>query len=147
MTVVLLPLTTVVLLFAGPILELFGHEYATHGTTLLRIFAVGALVDAVTNCYVGIRNAQHRLAEVAALNLTMAVIAIAGAAALLPVWGIEAVGWSWTTAQLVGCLWVAVVVLGRRSRPGTGADGAAAHESDARDARAMRLTSTATKTT
>jgi O-antigen/teichoic acid export membrane protein len=147
MALVLVPLTTAVLVFAHEILSLFGHEYATHGTTLLRIFAVGALVDAVTNCYVGIRNAQHRLAEVAALNLTMAVIAIAGAAALLPVWGIEAVGWSWTTAQLVGCLWVAVVVLGRRSRPGTGADGAADHESDARDARAMRLTSTATKTT
>ena len=114
MTGALLPLTVVVLVFARQILGVFGHEYATHGTTLLRIFAVGALADAITNCYVGIRNAQHRLAEVAALNLTMAIVAIAGAGALLSAWGIEAVGWSWTTAQIVGCVWVAVVVLSRR---------------------------------
>ena len=117
MTGVLLPLTVIVLVFARQILGVFGQEYATHGTTLLRIFAIGAVADAITNCYVGIRNAQHRLAEVAALNLTMAIVAIAGAGALLHAWGIEAVGWSWTTAQVIGCVWVGVVLLSRR-RPG-----------------------------
>jgi O-antigen/teichoic acid export membrane protein len=114
MLIALVPLTAVVLLLAHRILLLFGSEYAVHGTALLRIFALGALADAVTNCYVGLRNAQHRLAEVAGLNLTMAVVAIAGAAALLPTWGIDAVAWSWTSAQFVGCLWVVVVLLHAR---------------------------------
>ena len=99
------------LVFAGQILSLFGHEYAAHGTTLLRIFALGALADAVTNCYVGIRNAQRRLAEVAVLNFTVATIAVGGAAVLLRRWGIDAVGWSWTAAQAVGCVWVLVMAL------------------------------------
>lgn len=114
MLLVLVPLTVLVLVLAPQILTLFGPEYAAQGTTLLRIFAVGALADAVTNCYVGIRNAQHRLAEVATLNLTMAVLAIGGTVALLGRWGINAVGWSWTAAQLVGCSWVLVVWLSSR---------------------------------
>jgi len=111
MTAVLVPLTALMLVFAGQILSLFGHEYAAHGTTLLRIFALGALADAVTNCYVGIRNAQRRLAEVAVLNFTVATIAVGGAAVLLRRWGIDAVGWSWTAAQAVGCVWVLVMAL------------------------------------
>jgi len=92
-------------------LSLFGPEYAAHGTTLLRIFALGALADAVTNCYVGIRNAQRRLAEVAVLNFTIATIAVGGTAVFLRRWGIDAVGWSWATAQALGCLWVLVMAL------------------------------------
>ena len=111
MTAVLIPLTALTFVFARQILLLFGSEYAAHGTTLLRIFAVGALADAVTNTYVGIRNAQRRLVEVALLNFTMAAIAIGGTAALLRTWGIDAVGWSWTAAQVAGCAWVFVMVL------------------------------------
>ncbi len=111
MTAVLIPMTVLVLVFAGRILSVFGHEYAAHGTMLLRIFAIGALADAVTNCYVGIRNAQHRLVEVAVLNFVMAAIALGGAAVLLRTWGIDAVGWSWTAAQATGCVWVAVMAL------------------------------------
>jgi len=111
MTAVLVPATALMLVFARQILSLFGHEYAVHSTTLLRIFALGALADAVTNCYVGIRNAQHRLAEVAVLNFVIAAIAVGGSAALLRPWGIDAVGWSWTAAQAVGCVWVLVMAL------------------------------------
>lgn len=147
---VLLPLTAVMLLLAGRILSLFGHEYATHGTTLLRIFAIGGLADAVTNCYVGIRNAQHRLVEVATLNLMMAAIAVGGSALFLRTWGIDAVGWSWTTAQLVGCAWVAVAAL----RGAVHHDDDTHHEFDLRAAldeepstRAMSAMSAAAKTT
>lgn len=111
MAAVLLPATALMLVFAPQILSLFGPEYAAHGTTLLRIFAVGALADAVTNCYVGIRNAQRRLVEVAVLNFVVAAIALGGAATLLRTWGIDAVGWSWAAAQGVGCVWVLVTAV------------------------------------
>jgi O-antigen/teichoic acid export membrane protein len=108
---VLVPMTALVLVFARQILSVFGHEYAVHGTMLLRIFALGALADAVTNCYVGIRNAQRRLVEVAVLNFVIAAIAVGGTAALLRTWGIDAVGWSWAAAQAAGCVWVLAVAL------------------------------------
>lgn len=146
MALVLIPLTAVMLVLAGRILSLFGREYAAHGTMLLRIFAVGALADAVTNCYVGVRNAQHRLVEVATLNFVVAAIAIGGSAAFLRSWGIDAVGWCWTAAQLVGCIWVAVMV----ARGAVHGDDVTSHEVglvDDPNTRAMSMTSAAAKTT
>ena len=46
---ILLPMAVVTLLFAHQILLIFGPEYADHGAGLLRICALGALPDAVTN--------------------------------------------------------------------------------------------------
>ncbi|HMC72269.1 MAG TPA: hypothetical protein VKJ07_24135, partial [Mycobacteriales bacterium] len=146
MALVLIPLTAVMLVLAGRILSLFGREYAAHGTMLLRIFAVGALADAVTNCYVGVRNAQHRLVEVATLNFVVAAIAIGGSAAFLRSWGIDAVGWCWTAAQLVGCIWVAVMV----ARGAVHGEDGTPHEVDLVDdpnTRAISMTSAAAKTT
>jgi O-antigen/teichoic acid export membrane protein len=145
MTAVLVPLTALMLVFAGQILSVFGHEYATRGTMLLRIFAIGALADAVTNCYVGIRNAQHRLIEVAVLNFVIAAIALGGSAALLRRWGIDAVGWSWMAAQATGCVWVAVMAL-RGAIHHDGDD----HHGDVRDGasvRAINVMSATTNTT
>ena len=149
MTAVLLPLTALALVFARQILSVFGSEYAAHGTTLLRIFAVGALADAVTNCYAGIRNAQRRLVEVAVLNFVIASIAIGGAAALLRTWGIDAVGWAWAAAQAIGCVWVLVMVLrGAVHHDDVHRDGG--NHDEVRDdpsVRAIKAMSAATKTT
>ncbi|MBV9098251.1 MAG: hypothetical protein JO079_09350, partial [Frankiaceae bacterium] len=148
MSLVLVPMAAVMLVLADRILSLFGHEYAVHGATLLRIFAVGALADAVTNCYVGVRNAQHRLVEVATLNFVIAAIAIGGAATFLRAWGINAVGWSWTAAQLVGCAWVIVAV----ARGAVHREDEVNHELDLLDppevnTRTMSMTSATAKTT
>lgn len=113
---VLAPMALVTLFFAHDILLLFGREYADHGQNLLRICAFGALPDAVTNAYVAVRQAQRRLRPAVTLNFAMAGLALVGAALLLPRWGIDAVGWSWTGAQTVGALWVTVGVLRRRSQ-------------------------------
>jgi len=149
MTAVLLPMTALVLVFARQILSVFGHEYAAHGTSLLRIFAIGALADAVTNCYVGIRNVQRRLVEVAVLNFVIAAIAVGGTAALLRVWGIDAVGWSWAAAQATGCVWVLVMAL-RGQIHHHDSHGDDVHHDEIRDdvsVRPIKAMSVATKTT
>ena len=119
---ILLPMTVVTLLFAHEILLVFGREYADHGAGLLRICALGALPDAVTNAYVAVRQAQRRLRPAVTLNFAMAALALIGATLLLPRWGINAVGWSWTGAQAAGALWVTSGVLRRRraGRPARG---------------------------
>jgi O-antigen/teichoic acid export membrane protein len=114
---ILLPMVLLTLVFAHQILLLFGTEYADHGATLLRICALGALPDAVTNTYVAVRQAQRRLRSAVGLNLAMAFLALGLAAVLLPSWGINGVGWSWTAAQLLGSMWVGWQFLRGRREP------------------------------
>jgi O-antigen/teichoic acid export membrane protein len=83
---------------------------------LLRICALGALPDAVTNAYVAVRQAQRRLRAAVGLNFAMAGIALVGAAFLMPHWGINGVGWAWTGAQTLGALWVISRALHPRRR-------------------------------
>lgn len=122
MAAALLPLTILTAIFAHDLLDLFGRQYADHGTALLRICALGALPDAVTNTFVAVRQAQKRLQSVVLLNAAMAAIALLGAGLLLPVWGINAVGWSWTFAQSVGAGWIVISVLRQRRRPAVAQD-------------------------
>lgn len=103
---VLLPLAVLTLVFAHDILLIFGREYADNGAGLLRICALGALPDAVTNAYVAVRQAQKRLRSAVGLNFAIAAASLTGAALLTPHLGIEGVGWAWSGAQLLGALWV-----------------------------------------
>lgn len=107
-SLILLPMFLLTLVFAHAILMLFGAEYADHGSGLLRICALGALPDAVTNAYVAVCQAKKRLRRAVSLNFAMAAIAIVGAVLLMPSLGINGVGWAWTSAQAAGAAWVAI---------------------------------------
>ena len=98
------PVIVVVVLLAHPLLSLFGDEYARNGTDLLRICALAAIPDSITNCYVAVMIVQGRLKSAAILNCAMAAIAVVGAAATLSRYGIEAAGWAWFAAQTLGAV-------------------------------------------
>jgi hypothetical protein len=68
---------------------------------LLAVFA-----DAVTQVYVSVLRVRGRLVVAAALNLGMAVGTVALSWFLLPVLGINAVGWAFLAMQLGGCAFV-----------------------------------------
>jgi O-antigen/teichoic acid export membrane protein len=102
--VLLVPATTLAILLARPLLGLFGPEYAEHGTSLVRIYAVAAFPDAITNIYVAVLLARRRVSRAAVVNLVMGAVAVVGAAVTLPLLGIDAVGWSWLCAQVLGVL-------------------------------------------
>jgi O-antigen/teichoic acid export membrane protein len=110
----LLPATAVVIVLAHPLLSVFGQEYAERGTALLRINAIAAFPDAVTNIYIALMLARRRVRRAALVNFSIGLAAIGGAALLLRPLGINAVGWSWLGAQVLGVL-VMLVSL-RRSR-------------------------------
>ena len=105
------------MLVAGPVvLGLFGPQYAAAGYPLLVLLVISAVPDAVTNVGVAQWRVQGRTGRVAALNIGMATVTLAGTWLLAPTLGVVAPGWAWLTAQTLGTVVVLVDgVVSRRS--------------------------------
>lgn len=121
----LLIVPVILYLTAGRIvLDIFGPSYGAHGTVLLRILAISAIPDLITNVAVARYRVQGRLVAAAAINVVIAIVAVGGTTWSLRAHGINAAGWSWALAETAGC----VVLLGllvldracRRVADGTG---------------------------
>jgi O-antigen/teichoic acid export membrane protein len=108
MVAILVPCVVGVLIFGGALLSAFGQAYEHHALGLLRIVLLASIPDAVTNVYVSVLRVRGRLAVAAALNLGMGSGIIALSWALLPVLGINAVGWAFLSMQLCGSVFVAI---------------------------------------
>ena len=104
---VLLSVPILVYLIAGGwLLDLFGPGYADRGRLLLIVLTVAAVPDAVTNIAVAVLRATGRLREAIGLNAGMLVVCLVGSWLLLPVLGIDAVGYCWLGSQLLGVVYV-----------------------------------------
>ena len=106
--VILVPGAVVVLATGGMLLSVFGPSYESHAAGLLQAVLLAAFPDAVTNIYVAVLRVRGRLAAAAALNLGIGVGTVALSWALLPEFGIAAVGWAFLAMQLAGCLFVVI---------------------------------------
>jgi O-antigen/teichoic acid export membrane protein len=80
-------------LLASKVLGLFGPDYVQH-STLLVLLLLSTLPDAAVNVAVAILWVQCRVAAAAAINMTVAVIALGGAWLLMPHLGITGAGWA-----------------------------------------------------
>jgi O-antigen/teichoic acid export membrane protein len=104
------------------VLRIYGPEYASGGSLLLRLLIVGALLRAVVVVAQSAARARGRTAVNLLTETATAVLVLAGSSVLLPVWGISAVGWVWLGANAV----VAVASVPSLMRAARGADGGAA---------------------
>lgn len=104
----IVPCTLIVAALGRPILHLYGAEYAAAGYGLLLILLLSSYPDAITNIAVATLRVRGALGRAAALNVTMAVIAVAGAWVLAPGYGIVGAGSAWLIAQVVGTVGVVV---------------------------------------
>lgn len=102
-------------LFGDWILGAFGARYAEAGTGLLILLVVSAIPDGITNIWVARWRVLGLRIHVAAINIAMAVFAIAFAWIFVPSLGIAAVGWAWILSQTLGCVYTAVIEIRRRS--------------------------------
>jgi O-antigen/teichoic acid export membrane protein len=117
-TILLLPPVVVIATFGRQILGIFGATYALHSYGLLLLFVIVAIPDAVTNVYVTVLRVRGLPQRAAAMNLAMAVVALAGGWWLMGLFGVAGAAWAWALAQAVGCFYVAGdVYLTRRSPP------------------------------
>ncbi|MDX3383673.1 lipopolysaccharide biosynthesis protein [Streptomyces niveiscabiei] len=112
MTLLLVPVVLVLVLFAPRILTPFDEDYAEHGTTVLRLLALGALPRVVVELYIGVLRVQGRTGLLAALQGAMCTLVLGSAAVLFGPAGIAGAGW----AVLLGMTLIAgVSVVGLRA--------------------------------
>ena len=98
----LTPLMVVFLVAAGPILGLFGEEYADEGTTLLLLLTASAIPDAITGLYLARVRAEGRLVFPAAASMAMAAVTLVGAWFLLPSMELAGPGVAFIAAHVAG---------------------------------------------
>lgn len=96
----------------GPfVLSAFGPAYESQGFPLLLLFAAASLPDAVMNIYMGVLRVEGRLQFGGSLQIGCAMLALIGAAAMLPVVGIAGAGVAWLISRVIGCM---IIWLDRR---------------------------------
>ncbi|GGW32054.1 lipopolysaccharide biosynthesis protein [Streptomyces griseoloalbus] len=112
MTLLLVPVVAVLVIFAPQILTPFNADYAEHGSTVLRLLALGALPRVVVELYIGVLRVQGRTGVLAALQGAMCALVLGGAGVLFTPAGIAGAGW----AVLISMTLIAVVsVFGLRA--------------------------------
>ncbi|CAL9275561.1 hypothetical protein SUDANB5_04068 [Streptomyces sp. SudanB5_2050] len=143
MTLLLVPVVLVLIVLAPQILAPFDEDYAEHGSTVLRLLALGALPRIVVELYIGVLRVQGRTGVLAAVQGTMCVLVLGSAAMLFTPAGIAGAGWAvlgGMTVVAVGCVpGLRAVLRGgdgggpgagpTRSGPSEGAGVGAGHES------------------
>jgi O-antigen/teichoic acid export membrane protein len=102
------PLVAIVVLGAPYILGIFGSNYATHGSMLLRLLALGALPNIVNALSIAIARVQRRMVGLVMLRGGLCVIVLSLSCLWLPRWGITGVGIAWCVGQ---CSLALVVLL------------------------------------
>ncbi|MEV3969166.1 lipopolysaccharide biosynthesis protein [Streptomyces sp. NPDC050698] len=105
MTLLLVPVVAVLVVFAPQILTPFSPDYAEHGSTVLRLLALGALPRVVVELYIGVLRVQGRTGVLAALQGAMCALVLGSAAVLFTPSGIAGAGW----AVLLSMTLIAVV--------------------------------------
>jgi O-antigen/teichoic acid export membrane protein len=105
MTLLLVPVVLVLVVFAPQILTPFSPDYAEHGSTVLRLLALGALPRVVVELYIGVLRVQGRTGVLAALQGAMCALVLGSAAVLFTPSGIAGAGW----AVLLSMTLIAVV--------------------------------------
>jgi len=108
-TVLLLPASLVLVLFGELILTIFGTEYASGASVLLKLLAIGSLPIAAYAALTTIFKVMKKLIPVIIMNAISTVIILAFSNLWMAAYGIEAIGWAWiignTTACIIGCIY------------------------------------------
>ncbi|MER5894371.1 lipopolysaccharide biosynthesis protein [Streptomyces sp. NPDC001876] len=94
MALLLVPVVLVLVVFAPQILAPFGHDYADHGTLVLRLLATAALPRVLVELYIGVLRVQGRTGALAVLQGAMCAAVLGSAALLLGPLGIAGAGWA-----------------------------------------------------
>ena len=111
----LTPFVLVVFVLGGPLLSTLGTAYEHHAIGLLRIVLLSSIPDAIMNVYISVLRVQGRLTTAAGLSLGIGVGIVGISWVLLPVLGIDAVGWAFLAMQTCGCFFMVVDVLSSSS--------------------------------
>jgi aminoglycoside phosphotransferase (APT) family kinase protein/O-antigen/teichoic acid export membrane protein len=85
----------------GLVLGVFGHAYADHGATTLRLLALSAIPNVLIATYISVLRVRRRMLAVVAVLGALCGMVIALSLVLLGDHGIAGVGLAWLISQLV----------------------------------------------
>ena len=109
----LVPAVGLIVIGAPYILFIFGPDYATEATTLLRLLALSALPNMINAMFISVARVQRRLAALVTVLAVLCGLVLVLGMLLLHVVGITGVGLAW----LIGQTAVAVGVWSTQLRP------------------------------
>lgn len=95
------PGAAVLLLAAGPILSIYGHEYAVHAAGLLGLLAVASLPRCLVVVTWSLDRIEGRVGRAAWTQLALAVLVLGGSGLLVRLTGIDGAGLAWLGGNLV----------------------------------------------
>jgi len=114
--VVVLPAVVAAALLAGPILSIYGHDYAGSATDLLRLLAVAVIPFAGVTLFIAGERLAERTLSALLVVATATVLTLALDIVLLPRIGIVGAGWGWLAAQTVAAI-LGLAIIRRRHSP------------------------------
>jgi O-antigen/teichoic acid export membrane protein len=98
---ILIPVIMVVVATAPFILQIYGPQYASEGTTLLRLLVVALIPNMLVSLFMGISRVQGNTGHMIAIQASICLLALGLSAVLLPWYGIEGIGFAWLGSQLL----------------------------------------------
>lgn len=112
----LLGLVALMVIFAHPIMSVFGASYANEGAAILRIFAIASVVSAVLSIYLSIARTKGWMRSVAMAEFSVMALALALGVFLVGREGPIGMAEAWLLAMLIVSCGVGVfaLVTGRR---------------------------------
>ncbi len=113
--ILLVPAALVTAVLSHFLLAIFGHEYVTGANTLLQLFALGALPVAIYSALGAIFKITKNLHGIVMMNIAYAITIIGFSFALVPTWGLSAIGWGWVIGNIVACSIGALYMVNRKA--------------------------------
>lgn len=98
---IIIPGVIVIVLFAPIILRIFGKEYSTEGTELLRLLTLSAVPYVITSLFISIARVQFRIITIVKVIGTLCLMVLSLSHILLGLYGIKGVGIAWLVSQTV----------------------------------------------
>jgi O-antigen/teichoic acid export membrane protein len=104
LTRAIVPLLLVLALAAQPLLTVFGSNYASNGTELLRLLVLASAIRATCVIRFGVARVRELVRLILITNVAASIVLVAGAWVLLPPLGLIGAGWAYVAEQVVAAL-------------------------------------------
>ena len=101
-------------LFGANILSIFGDQYSTEGTILLRMLALSTIPLIGVSIYITIKRVEKRTREIIVVNGIIATLTLGITYILSPTYGIVSAGIGWILALCTALLFIACLSIHKK---------------------------------
>ena len=105
------------LLMAEPVLRVFGSDYASDASSLLRLLVIGALPYLVVNIYIAVARVQKRVGSIVIVAGSLTTTSLVAGYLLSRSFGLEGIGMGWLAGLGVGLVAIAILLACAGHRP------------------------------